>query len=89
MPRGTSASQHLARIKALPCAVCGQAGPSDAHHIRAGQGMAQRASDWLTVPCCRMCHTGPNGIHGDRALWKIYRLDELGALAATIERLCQ
>lgn len=49
--------------------------------------MAQRAHDWLTVPLCWECHQGKNGIHGDRSLWRIYKLDELDVLAATIAAL--
>lgn len=28
-----------------------------------------------------------NGIHGDRALWKIYKVEELDVLANTIQQL--
>lgn len=78
---------HIARIKAMDCALCGASGPSDAHHIREGQGMGQRASDYLAVPLCKDCHQGPNGLHGDRALWRVYKRDELDVLADTIRRL--
>jgi len=27
---------HLARVKELPCSVCGAPGPSEAHHIKQG-----------------------------------------------------
>ena len=82
-----ASKRHMGRIKSLPCVVCGELGPSDAHHIRTGQGMAQRADDYLTIPLCKACHQGPNGLHGDRALWKIYKITELDALARTIEEL--
>lgn len=49
--------------------------------------MAQRADDFLVIPLCKACHQGKNGIHGDRALWKIYKTNELDALARTIEVL--
>ena len=49
--------------------------------------MSQRASDFLTIPLCPPCHTGPNGIHGNKSLMRIQKLDELDLLAATIERL--
>lgn len=80
--------RHLDRIKSMPCGVCGAEGPSDAHHIREGQGMGQRAAHWLAIPLCKDCHQGPGGLHGDRALWRVYRVGELDVLAATIERLC-
>ena len=37
---------------------------------------------------CKDCHQGSiNGIHGQRAMWRVRKMDELDALAATIERL--
>lgn len=79
--------RHLHKIKSLPCSCCGQSGPSDAHHIREGQGIGQRASDWLTIPLCKSCHQGDSGIHGDRSMLRIMKTDELGLLAKTIEKL--
>ena len=73
--------EHLARIKSMPCAVCGQPGPSEAHHIRQHVQM-------LCIPLCQSCHTGPhNGIHGAQGMWRVMRMDELDALAKTIEAL--
>ena len=77
---------HLDRVAQLPCAVCGDS-PVTVHHIREGQGMSQRASHWLTVPLCPDCHQGPHGIHGDRAMLRIRKLEELDLLAKTIEAL--
>lgn len=57
------------------------------HHIREGQGMSQRASDFLTIPLCPDCHQGPQGVHGDRTLMRVYKLSELDMLANTIMRL--
>lgn len=81
------AKKHLERIKMLPCACCGQCGPSSAHHIREGQGMAQRASDYLTIPLCYECHQGPKGVHGDRSMMRLLKLGELDMLANTIQAL--
>ena len=75
------------RVAELPCACCRRPGPSMVHHIRHGQGMAQRAGHYLTVPLCYDCHQGPGGIHGDRSRWAVYRTDELQALDDTIGRL--
>lgn len=72
--------EHLAAVKALPCSVCGQPGPSSAHHIR--QDCA-----WTTIALCWECHQGPNGWHGRRAMWKIHKMDELDALGVTIKGL--
>lgn len=82
----TAERRHMSRVAQLPCACCGAHGVH-VHHIREGQGMSQRASNWLTVPLCPDCHTGPNGIHGNKSLLRIQKLDELDLLAMTIERL--
>lgn len=74
---------HLVRVKSLPCGLCGASAPSSAHHIREGQGMAQRAGHFCTIPLCYDCHQGPQGIHGDRTLWRIYRKDEITILDET------
>lgn len=71
---------HLARIKCMPCGLCGAAGPSDAHHIEQG-------NHYLCIPLCKECHQGYNGWHGTKALWRIKKLDEMDVLNATIEKL--
>lgn len=84
---------HLARIKAMPCVLCETLGQTqrsttDAHHIRTGQGGAQRAADELAIPLCHeQCHQGPTGIHGNRSLLKIAKVTELDLLALTIANL--
>lgn len=87
-----SGKAHMARIAQMPCALCQELGveqstPTQVHHIRTGQGMAQRASDHLTIPLCYDCHQGDLGIHGDRTLLRIAKAEELDLLAATIARL--
>lgn len=83
----TSAERkHLDRIASLPCALCGES-PVHVHHIREGQGMAQRASNWLAVPLCPSCHQGPKGVHGDQAMLRIMKMTELDLLADTIRKL--
>ena len=89
-----AAKRHLSRVAALGCALCrrlgyGEGVPAEVHHIRAGQGMAQRAQDWLTVGLCPEHHRGKSGIHGDRGAFKQARVDELDLLADTIERICK
>lgn len=49
--------------------------------------MSQRASNWLTIPLCPDCHTGPNGLHGNRSLMRIQKIEEIDLLARTIEAL--
>lgn len=83
--------EHMGRVAALGCICCHLMGnghqPAQVHHIREGQGGAQRASHWLTVPLCPDCHTGTHGVHGDRAYLRILKLGELDLLAETIARL--
>lgn len=85
--------KHKDRVAQLGCILCWllgqpQSGKTDLHHVREGQGMAQRASDFLVIPLCHDgCHQGKNGIHGDRALFRIAKVKELDLLALTIGRL--
>jgi len=70
--------QHLARIKELPCGVCGASGPSDAHHIT--QGL-----HYLCIPLCKDCHQGGfNGIHGQARIWSVLKKTEMSVLDETI-----
>lgn len=86
MKRITSRA-HIDRIKRMDCCLCGATGPSDAHHIRAGQGMSQRASDMLVIPLCKSCHQGPKGVHGDKTMLRVFKVEELDLLAITLEKL--
>ena len=79
---------HMGLVAALPCACCG-AGGVQVHHLREGQGMSQRASNYLTVPLCPDCHTGPKGLHGDRSLLRIRKPGEMDLLAKTISQLME
>lgn len=84
---------HMGRVKRLRCVLCTALGQTqssitDVHHIREGQGGAQRASHWLTVALCHDgCHQGPHGIHGDRALLRQAKCTELDLLALTLQAL--
>jgi len=71
----------VANIKAMSCGVCGAPGPSDAHELEQGQ--------WFTsIPLCRDCHQGPrNGIHGEKRMWAVYKLDELKVLNETLRKV--
>lgn len=73
--------EHIERVKELPCSVCDEHGPSDAHEIKQGQ--------WFTaVALCKSCHQGSLlGLHGQRRAWTLRKMDELDALAVTIQRL--
>lgn len=74
-------SAHLARVKALPCSVCGAAGPSEAHHIEQGQ-------HFTAIPLCEDCHRGAfNGLHGQKRMWSVMKATELSCLNSTIKQL--
>ena len=72
---------HLARVKSLPCSVCDHPAPSEAHHINQGE-------HFTCVALCTDCHRGSeNGWHGRKTMWRVMKLDELGALNNTLRRL--
>jgi hypothetical protein len=72
---------HIERIKGMNCIICDSPGPSECHEITQGQ--------WFTsMPLCADCHRGSvNGIHGQKRLWNVYKMDELAALNETIKLL--
>jgi hypothetical protein len=73
--------EWIGRIKELPCSVCGQEGPSDAHHIKQGK-------HYTVVALCKSCHQGSNmGWHGNKRAWAIAKMDELDALNETIRNI--
>jgi hypothetical protein len=73
--------EHLGKVKELPCSVCDAPGPSEAHHYE--QGL-----QYTCIALCPDCHRGGfNGIHGQRRMWAIKKMNELDALNVTIERL--
>lgn len=76
-----AARRHIAALKDQPCAVCDEPVPVEIHEIKQGQ--------WFTsVPLCTDCHRGPLlGIHGQKRAWSIRHMDELDALAKTVERV--
>lgn len=74
---------HLASVKSLPCSLCDAPGPSEAHHIE--QGL-----QYVCVALCESCHRGPRlGLHGEKAMWRIKKMNELDALNVTIKRLLE
>lgn len=88
-----ASKRHMGRVAGLGCILCRHIGhgetPAEVHHIRDGQGAAQRASDFLTVPLCPEHHRGSSGLHGlgVRGFERRYKLCELDLLALTIEAL--
>lgn len=92
MSRTKQASRYLGKVKELDCVLCsllgqGQTSVTEAHHIRTGHGLGDRASDYLTVALCVDCHRGTHGFHGTKAMMKIAKLSELDLLAETIRML--
>lgn len=82
---------YMGRVAALGCIVCRLLGngptPAQVHHLREGQGGAQRAGNYCTVPLCEPHHTGPAGIHGDRSAMRLLKVDEMDLLNITIGEL--
>lgn len=83
---------HIERVLAMPCVLCArlgmtQSGRTFAHHARTGQGASQRASDFLAIPLCYACHQGDQGIHGDRSLMRVAKVEELDLLGDVIGRI--
>lgn len=96
MTRATAAEKrHMDKVAGLPCALCaalgepetGEHGPMELHHLREGQGVSQRASNFLVIPLHRDCHKYGGGLHGDRSLLRVAKTSELDMLAWTIEML--
>ena len=72
---------HLARVKELPCSVCDQPGPSEAHHVK-------QHRQYTCVALCESCHRGQlMGWHGQKRSWAVRKMDEFDALNVTIQRL--
>lgn len=86
-----SEKRYLDRVARIGCVLCKVIGygetPAEIHHVREGQGMAQRAENWLAVPLCPEHHRGKHGVHGDREALKRARVDEMDLLALTIGEL--
>jgi len=80
-----------AKMAALGCILCDDLGfpatPANLHHVREGQGMSQRASDFLVIPLCQAHHQGKGGIHDKQEFYRRYRMDELDLLAMVLERI--
>lgn len=74
--------KHMGRVAELGCAVCRRMGypgtQAELHHLRAGTGMARRASHWDVLPLCVEHHRGKTGIHGmgTRAFVRHYGITE-------------
>lgn len=78
-------ADYIRLVSLQPCSVCDEGGgegkPSEVHEIEQGNW-------WLSIALCKQCHTGSFlGLHGQRRMWILKKLDEQGALAITIRRV--
>jgi len=84
---------HMFRVKSLPCVLCSRLGReqtsvTDAHHFTVGRAKGTKNDDMLTLALCHDdCHQGSQGIHGDRTLLRIAKVDEQDLLADTLRSL--
>lgn len=90
----TPEQRHMGRVAALGCIVgllgfeaeC--EGRTVVHHIRDGQGMTDRADDFLVLPVCEAHHDRqPFGVHYAKSFRTRTRMTELDLLAATLRAL--
>lgn len=73
----------IGRIKELPCSVCAAPPPSDAHHIK-------QSCSYAVVALCKSCHQGSRmGWHGEKAAWRIAKMEEIDALNETLKNLAK
>lgn len=86
-----TAKEWKARVAQGACVMCRhldllQLGRTHLHHAREGQGLSQRASDWLVIGLCQEHHQGKTGWHGlgKMGFYGKNKLDEFDLLAMTI-----
>ena len=81
-------SAWIGIVVGFGCIVCRNLGwgptPGQYHHLREGQGGAQRADHFLGICLCPPHHTGDLGIHKNRRLFQLQHGNELDLLAQTI-----
>lgn len=77
------------KLTDIGCVLCHHLGtpgtPAEIHHLRTGQGMAQRAKNDMTIPLCHIHHRSSRGFHGlgKRAFEAEYGIGEAGLLEIT------
>ena len=71
---------HVGMIKSMSCVVCEAPPPSEAHEPEQGLW-------FVSIPLCADCHRGSiNGWHGQKAMWRLKKWQEIDALNETIKR---
>ena len=79
----TKEREHLQNVKNLPCSVCDEPAPSDAHHVK-------QHKQYICIALCKSCHQGAlMGWHGQKRAWALHKMDEMDALNITIKRLIE
>lgn len=83
---------HLDAVARLGCSLCHVIGlghsEAEIHHLREGQGGAQRAGNYLVIPLCPTHHRHSiEGIHGQRRAFKLASEDEISLLSWTLEKI--
>ena len=78
--------RYMGKIQALGCLIH-PGTPALVHHIREGQGIAMRASNYLVIPLCHECHVGAFSIHKTPKQFQDIYGSELDLLAETIGRV--
>lgn len=84
-PATAAEKRYMGKVAELGCLVCDS--PASVHHIREGQGMSERASNYLTIPLCKECHQGDFSIHNSKRQFTSIHGSELELLAETIGRI--
>jgi len=70
-------SAYMRDVKSLPCAICGKAGASDAHHCFSQRFGQRKSSHMQVIPLCKIHHqVGLNAIHNNKKKWEsLYGFD--------------
>lgn len=76
-------------VASLPCVLCGILGQQQrtrttVHHDTRSAGIAQRSGHYLVAGLCRDCHQGPTGLHGDKTLLRIAKVNEADLISETV-----
>lgn len=71
-------TDHMARVAARGCLICGA--PAQAHHvdILTPKGMGPKVSDYIVAPVCPRHHTGDQNDcahNGEREFWRRHGID--------------
>ncbi len=86
MSKTKAERRHMDLTASLGCVACRNAGlgasPAELHHVRAGQGVGQRARHTQVLPLCPRHHRAsyPTGFHAAPRSWQAEHGTELELL---------